>query len=135
MEEALHALKTFTAVTNGWGSREPYPALANSLWNAYHSSFPTVKKFTNLASKRARERGYIINAFGRKITIPPERTYIAANARPSGIMCRYDEGGYVSGVEQALIAWCETKGWEMWDEVEINLSIHDDLISHRTGGL
>ena len=127
-EEALHALRTFTSVITKQEFENPFPALANQLWNAYHSSFPTVKKFTRKASDRAKQRGYIINGFGRKIAIPAERAYIAANAVIQGTAADMMKEGMLR-VEDDLIAWCAEKSWKMWEDVQLNFSIHDELIA------
>ena len=32
-------------------------------------------------------------------------------------------------MENDLIAWCAEKSWTMWDDVQLNFSIHDELIA------
>lgn len=126
--EALQALSQFTGVLTNEERENPYPKLAQCLLDAYYSAFPTVRAFTKSMAQQAATSGKIVNAFGRTIAIPKERSYIAGNALIQGSAADMMKEALIR-VRDKATEWCGLSGFRMWGDVSLNLSIHDEIVS------
>jgi DNA polymerase I-like protein with 3'-5' exonuclease and polymerase domains len=105
---------------------ELYVELARALLEAYHRENPLVKQFTHSASRRAEREGYVMTAFGLMIPVPKERSHIAANAIIQGSAAGLMKATLTRG-EDICYDYCEQNNLEMWKDVKMITTIHDEF--------
>lgn len=104
-----------------------FECLAKELLETYHAENPFVKNFTKTASKIGKARGYVTTAFGLNIPVDPERAYAVPNFIIQGSAAGLMKETIIR-VEAALQEWCQENNLRMWHDVQINMTIHDELI-------
>lgn len=52
---------------------------AEGVYNDYHDTLPGLQPTTHLATRRAISRGYVFNAYGRRLHLPRKAAHIAFN--------------------------------------------------------
>lgn len=86
----------------------------------YNMALPEVPRFMEQKIREAREKGVIVNAFGREYTIDPNRAYVATN---------YDLQGSAADLIKRAMIRVENKLQEETDgKAQLLLQIHDELL-------
>jgi DNA polymerase-1 len=84
--EALDALHTLRPGLQPGPDEDVFTYLATALKQAVTSAFPSIKRFSDAAADKVKDRerlegrGYVENLFGRRTYISPGKSYVAANA-------------------------------------------------------
>jgi len=52
---------------------------AKTYWKQYDNAFPEINDYLRSASQTAEDQGFIINRYGRKLRVDPDRSYRAVN--------------------------------------------------------
>jgi DNA polymerase-1 len=144
IEEVHDALRVF-GVDPPMDEEAAYTELAKQLLEAFHTKRPLVQKFLHRAAAVAKQHHCVYTAFGLRIPIPPP-TYSAAYGRY--ITSDHKAGnaviqGTAAGLMKATIVraskmchlFCAENGLKMWKDIQIILTIHDELIFQVPNGV
>lgn len=94
--------------------------IAGPGFETYCSRFRRVANFTKQMMSEVKEFRYITTAFGRKLNIPKNKSYIGSNYRIQG-----DAAGVLKRAENRTFKYSK----EYWDsEIRIQNKIHDEII-------
>lgn len=81
--------------------------------------FPEMRKESNRWMRKAQEDGYIENAYGRRLTVPSDRPYVATN---------YKIQGSAADMMKISMARCHRFLKDSGLDAHIVLTVHDELI-------
>lgn len=87
-------------------------------WLAYEARFPKVSTFSKSQEKQVREYGYVATAFGRKLSVPKNKPYVASNWIIQGTAAGILKRGQVA---------CDALLYK-YPGAYIILPIHDEII-------
>jgi len=142
IEEAAHALCELRpeAARDEEMMALPHRFLAKALIDAYYTAIPASKEFKNevigVVKTRSRPvdpkypaykgRGYVVTKFGREVTVPPEASHIAVNALIQGTASDMLKRALLIAYKECK-EFCRFNELKMWEDVQMNLSIHDEI--------
>ena len=117
---------------------ECFTKLAKTLVDAFHANRPLVRPFLDKASKNARKYGCIYTFFGLRVPIPPITyssvygRWVSSDHKAGNAIIQGSAAGLMKATivraEKACRAYCEEHKLSMWKDIEILLTIHDELI-------
>lgn len=99
------------------GQMSPAQALAN--YETYHKKFPQAKALYYEAQRRAKERGWVKNLFGRRRYLDPKFAHVAFNT--------IIQGGAADLVKRAMLR-VDAELRNLAFEARFLMQIHDELI-------
>lgn len=94
---------------------------AKGVYRDYHKSFPELKKSTRLASRAAKNRGYVRNIHGRRCHMPEDRTRVGFNR-----VCQSDAADLVKEV-CPKVSPAYNEQLREWD-VHLVEIVHDEFV-------
>lgn len=112
--------KAYGAGVNGVvGLLRCQPSDAEKWLKALDTRFPEMKRESNRWMRKAQEDGYIENAYGRRLTVPSDRPYVATN---------YKIQGSAADMMKISMARCNRFLKASGLDAHIILTVHDELI-------
>jgi DNA polymerase I-like protein with 3'-5' exonuclease and polymerase domains len=120
---------TFETIENTLGRPGTHKELAKWMTDRYHLGYPSVRPWIKELIRnveRRRPTPYIINKFGRKIPVDQGYEYKAVNYLIQGSAADLMKHAMIRSWAAAE-AWCLSKGWTPWKDVQLFVTIHDDL--------
>lgn len=86
----------------------------------YRKRFPKISGFVKTLSEQVRRHGYVKTAFGRKLYIPRDKAYVAANFIIQGTAA-----GVLKRAENRLAYFLKK---EFNDRIRLILTVHDEIL-------
>lgn len=106
-------------------SESPFRALAQLLRGAVRDSYPRMWKFTKDEEKIAKERGFVVDAFGYHRYLDEDEAYKAMNSKIQGSAAHYaKKKGLVDLYRELQLGT---------GEAALLLQVHDDIIYESDG--
>lgn len=94
---------------------------ADTVYNTYHETFPTLKSTAREATAACKRRGYVFNAYGRQRHIAMERAHIAFNT--------VIQGGAMDLIKEAMVRLAYRYNQKMRDwDIHLLANVHDELL-------
>lgn len=115
----------------------PHRFLAAALLDKYREAIPSAVTFRDdvikvvkarawPVDKGGKGRGYVTTRFGREVTVPPEASHIAVNALIQGTAADVLKRAMLRSYKKCK-QFCLENGYQMWRDLQMNLSIHDEI--------
>lgn len=94
---------------------------ANAIYYTYHERLPNIKAVSRVATQRAKVRGYVFNAFGRRRHLPPRFAHKAFNSVVQGCAMDY--------IKERMVAiaprFCK---WMRDMDIRLVANVHDEIL-------
>lgn len=96
-------------------------AKSDEIYETYHERLPGLKRTSRQAERRARTRGYVFNAFGRRRHLPPKASYKAFNTIVQGCAMDY--------IKDRMIATSHIfSDWYAEHDIRQIANVHDAVV-------
>lgn len=92
---------------------------AQEILNGYDKAFPNIKRYQRKTMYQAGKDGYIINSYGRRLSLDSNRTYCAMN---------YMVQGDAADLLKEVMILCSKYLKNIGLDIHLILTIHDELI-------
>jgi DNA polymerase I-like protein with 3'-5' exonuclease and polymerase domains len=119
------------------GRKGTYRELARHLKNSYNKGFPTIKSYIDYVLRtleRRRPNPWIKNKFGRVIPVDAGYEYKGVNYLIQGTAADLMKVAMLR-CRPVMEKFCEERSLQMWKDVQLFVTIHDDLGFKTPSGL